>query len=67
MDELELANKYWEYQKARVEHIAAKNGVGITLEDNDDQLLYDLFDHGDLELTDEEIFEELRLLQLGEI
>lgn len=54
------ANKYWDYQKARVERIAEENGIEITLKEHDDEYLYDLFDCGDLELTDEEILAELK-------
>ena len=60
MTDLERANKYWKEQKERVERIAAENGIEITLEEHDDQYLFDLFDCGDLELTDEEALEELK-------
>lgn len=60
MTDLERANKYWEEQKERVKRIAAENGIEITLEEHDDPFLFDLFDCGDLELTDEEVLEALK-------
>lgn len=60
MTDLERANKYWEEQKERVERIAEENGIEITLEEHDDEYLFELFDCGDLELTDEEVLEALK-------
>lgn len=57
MDCMIKAAYYWDFQKARVEWIAAQHDVEFEADMN---FLYDLFDCGDLELTDEEIWDAIK-------
>ena len=57
---IEKANKFWADARNRVLRIADAIGVSITLAEHDDGFLYDLFDCGSYNPTDEEIEESVR-------
>lgn len=63
VEDLEAANKFWEEAKARVERIAAENGLAIELLDHDDEFLFDLYDSGEYVPTDEEVLEAIEEVQ----
>ena len=60
LNEFEAADRFWAEAKARVERLAAANGIRATLSEHDDGFLYDVFDCGDYDPTDDEIVEALR-------
>lgn len=55
MNSIKKADYFWAYQKARVEWIAAQHDIDLNL-DNELGFLYELFDNGEAELSDEEIW-----------
>ncbi len=59
---LKRADAYWNYQRARVLWIAAQNDIEVDLPQHDGEFLFDLFDGGDADITDEEILEALKEL-----
>lgn len=59
MSKYERANQFWAEARERVLRIARAADFNITLRDHDDEFLYDLFDCGSYEPTDEEIIEAL--------
>lgn len=56
---LKRAEAYWNYQRERVLLIAAQHDIEIEIAEHDDPFLFDLFDGGDADLTDDEIISEL--------
>ena len=59
MSKYERANQFWAEARERVLRIAYAADFNITLRGHDDEFLYDLFDCGSYEPTDEEIIEAL--------
>lgn len=50
---------YWSIKKDEVETIAFTNGIKIHLRNHDDLFLYDIYDYGNYEPTQEEIIEAI--------
>lgn len=59
MTDLERANKFWDNARQRVLAIAEAADLRITLEEHDDEFLFDIFDYGDYAPTDAEIIEAI--------
>ena len=59
MSKYERANQFWADARARVLAIAHAADLDVSLKAHDDEFLYDLFDCGSYEPTDEEIIESL--------
>ena len=55
-EDLLRAEQYWEEQELRVKKLAEQMGLEINIEWD---YLFDLFDYGEAELTDEQVMEEL--------
>ena len=55
-EDLLRAEQYWYEQEIRVKKLAEQMGLDIEFEWD---YLYDLFDYGGTELTDEQVMEEL--------
>lgn len=60
MSDIERANQFWENARARVLEVAQEAGLEISIEEHDDDFLFDLFDYGDYEPTDAEIIEAIK-------
>jgi hypothetical protein len=60
MSAIERANQFWAEARERVLRVAEENGLAIRLAEHDDELLYDLFDYGSYEPTDDEIVEAIK-------
>lgn len=67
MTDIERANKYWEQKELQVLRVAQKNGLDSALECamelqegfSLDTFLFDIFDNGDYEASEEEIVEAI--------
>lgn len=55
-EDLLRAEQYWQEKELQVKKLAEQMGLDISFEWD---YLYDLFDYGDAELTDEQVMEEL--------
>ena len=60
MTDLERANRFWENARNRVLRLAETAGLNITISEHDDEFLFDLFDCGDYEPSDEEIITAIK-------
>lgn len=56
---MRAADELWSKARMRVLEIAAREGLNITIAEHDDSFLYDLFDEGEYEPTDDEIAEAI--------
>lgn len=56
-EDLLRAEQYWEEQKQRVKLLSAK--LGYEGFEPSNEFLFDLFNYGEAELTDEQVLEEL--------
>lgn len=67
MTDIERANKYWEQKELQVLRVALENGLDSALECamelqegfSFDFFLFDIFDNGDYEASEEEIVEAI--------
>ena len=55
-EDLLRAELYWKEKELQVKRLAEQMGIDISFEWD---YLYDLFDYGDAELTDEQVMKEL--------
>ena len=60
MNDIDRVSQFWDSARARVLEIAEAAGLDISLEEHDDEFLFDLFDYGDYEPTDAEIIEAIK-------
>lgn len=56
---IERANAFWSDVREYTQKIAAMNNVSISLQEHDDEFLYELYDCGDYIPSDAEILEAI--------